>query len=72
MKYSYIFIPAGTIGVGLGYYLYFRDKKKSAACGCPMRSGKLNLIILTFATIMVLLSVVVNLFPEFIAPLLEG
>jgi len=72
MKYSNILIPTGVIGVGLGYFLYFRDKKKSAACGCPMRSGKLNLTILTFATLMVLLSVVFNLFPELIAPLSEG
>ena len=72
MKYSNIFIPTGVIGVGLGFYLYLRDKKKSAACGCPMRSGKLNLTILMFATLMVFLSVVFNLFPELIAPLLEG
>jgi len=72
MKYSNIFIPTGVIGVGLGFYLYIRDKKKSAACGCPMRSGKLNLTILIFATLMVLLSVVFNLFPELIAPLFEG
>ena len=72
MKYSSIFIPTGVIGVGLGYFLYFRDKKKSAACGCPMRSGKLNLTILIFATLMVLLSVIFNLFPELIAPLFEG
>jgi hypothetical protein len=28
MKYSNIFIPIGVIGVGLGYFLYFRQKKK--------------------------------------------
>jgi hypothetical protein len=72
MKYSNIFIPIGVIGVGLGYFLYFRQKKKSAACGCPMPAGKFNLTILIFATIMVVLSVVFNVFPEFIAPLLEG
>ena len=71
MKYSNIFIPIGVIGVGLGYFLYFRQKKKSAACGCPMPAGKLNLTILIFATIVVVLSVVFNVFPEFIAPLLE-
>jgi hypothetical protein len=32
MKYSYVFIPAGVIGVGLGYFLYFREKKKNHAC----------------------------------------
>ncbi len=72
MKYSNIFIPIGVIGVGLGYFLYFRQKKKSAACGCPMPSKKLNLTILIFATILVVLSVVFNVFPEIIAPIFEG
>ena len=72
MKYSNIFIPIGVIGVGLGYFLYFRQKKKSAACGCPMPAGKLNLTILIFATIVVVLSFVFNVFPELIAPLLGG
>jgi hypothetical protein len=72
MKYSYVFIPAGVIGVGLGYFLYFREKKKNAACGCPMPAGKLNLTILIFATIVVVLSVVFNVFPGLIAQLFEG
>ena len=72
MKYSNIFTPIGVIGVSLGYFLYFREKKKSTACGCPMRSKKLNLTILIFATILIVLSVVFNLFPEFIAALFEG
>ncbi len=71
MKYSYVFIPAGVIGVGLGYFLYFREKKKNAACGCPMPAGKLNLTILIFATIVVVLSVVFNVFPGLIAQLFE-
>jgi len=72
MKYSHILIPLGVIGVGFGYYMFFRDKKISAACGCPMRAGRLNLAILIFATIVVILSVVFNVFPGLIAPLLEG
>ncbi len=72
MKYSNIFIPIGVMGVSLGYFLYFREKKKSAACGCPMRSKKLNLTILILATILVVLSFVFNVFPEFFAPLFEG
>jgi hypothetical protein len=72
MKYSNIFIPIGVIGVGSGYFLYFRQKKKSAACGCPMPAGKLNLTILIFATILVVLSFVFNVFPGLIAPLFEG
>ena len=72
MKYSNIFIPTGVIGVGLGYFLYFRQKKKSAACGCPMPAGKLNLTILIFATIVVVIAIAFNTFPELIALLFAG
>jgi len=72
MKYSYIFIPIGVIGVGLGYFFYFREKKKCTALACPMSAGKLNIINLIFATVVVVMSIVFNVFPEIIAPLLGG
>ncbi len=72
MKYSYIFIPIGVVGVSLGYFLYFRDKKKNKACGCLMPAGRLNLVILIFATVVVVVAIIFNTFPELIAPLLEG
>ena len=72
MKYSYVFIPAGVIGVSLGYFLYFREMKKNAACGCPMPAGKLNLTILIFATIVVVIAIAFNTFPELIALLYAG
>lgn len=72
MKYSYIFIPIGVVGVGLGYFFYFREKKKCATRACPMPAGKLNIIILIFATVVVVTAIVFNTFPEMIAPLLGG
>lgn len=72
MKYSYIFIPAGTIGLGLGYFLYFREKKKCDVKACKMAGGKLNLIILIGATALVVTAIAFDLFPEIIAPILGG
>ncbi|MEE9531372.1 MAG: hypothetical protein V3W52_10285 [Syntrophobacteria bacterium] len=72
MKYSYIFIPMGVVGVGLGYFFYFQEKKKCNAVQCRMAAGRLNLTVLIFATIVVLVSIVLNIFPELIGPLLAG
>ncbi len=69
MKYSYIFIPTGVIGVGLGYIFYFREKQRCHAVACRMAAGKLNLIALIFSTAVVFAAIVFNMFPEFIAPL---
>jgi hypothetical protein len=70
MKYSYIFIPVGSIGLGLGYFLYLREKKKCDARACKMAGGKLNLIILIGATVLVVTAIAFELFPEIIAPIL--
>jgi mercuric ion transport protein len=70
MKYSYIFIPIGVTGVSLGYYFYFREKKKCKALACRMAGGRLNLISLIMATAIVLVAIVINLFPGRIAQLL--
>jgi heme/copper-type cytochrome/quinol oxidase subunit 4 len=72
MKYSYIFIPLGIMGLGLGYFLYFREKKKCDAKACKMAGGRLNLIILIGATIVVMTAIAFDLFPEIIAPILGG
>ena len=72
MKYSYIYIPIGVIGVGLGYFFYFREKKKCDALSCRMAAGKFNLVVLIFATVLVVTAIVFTVFPEFIAPLLMG
>ncbi|MGD8228598.1 MAG: hypothetical protein PVH82_15940 [Desulfobacteraceae bacterium] len=72
MKYSYIFIPVGVIGVSLGYYFYFREKRKCKALACQMAGGRLNLISLIMATAIVVMAIVINLFSERIGPLIAG
>ena len=70
MRYSYIFIPIGIIGVSLGYFFYFREKKKCDALSCRMAAGKFNLIMLVFSTIVVVVAIVFSIFPGVVAPLL--
>lgn len=72
MKYSNIFIPIGVVGVGLGYFFYFREKRRCNAMACRMAGGRFNLIALLFATVVVLMAIVLNIFPEFVASLLAG
>jgi mercuric ion transport protein len=72
MKYSTIFIPIGVIGVSLGYWFYFREKRKCKALACRMAGGRLNLISLIMATTIVVIAIVINLFPERIAQVLAG
>ncbi|MBW2148697.1 MAG: hypothetical protein JRG73_20005 [Deltaproteobacteria bacterium] len=72
MKYSTIFVPLGVLGVGLGYFFYFQEKRRCRTLACPMKRGTFHLIILIISTLMVSAAVLLNLFPETSALILTG
>jgi hypothetical protein len=72
MRYSYIFIPAGIVGVTVGYILFFREKGKCRAKGCQMVGKNVNLSFLIIATVMVVIAALLQIFPEFTASLITG
>lgn len=61
MQYRSIFLPAGLIGVGLGYYLYLGEKRRCSGIGCAFAGGKFNLILLLLATAIVAAALVLDL-----------
>lgn len=72
MQYRSVFLPAGVLGVGLGYYFYFQEKRGCSGAGCIMVGGKLNLILLCFATAIVALTLVLDFFPQFASEILQA
>lgn len=72
MRYSYFFIPLGAVGLSLGYFLYFREKRRCKSTACRMAGGKLNLIVLIFASLVVMTAIAFALLPEILAPILVG
>jgi len=70
MQYRAIFIPAGIIGVALGWLLYFRERKRCTAMACRMAGGPLNLGLLLFATLLIAGAVALDQFPNLTADLL--
>lgn len=70
MQYRAIFIPLGVIGVGLGWFLLLRERKRCTAMACRMAGGALNLGLLLLATLLVAGAVVLDQFPNFTADLL--
>ncbi len=70
MQYRAIFIPAGIIGVALGWLLYFRECKRCTAMACRMAGGYLNMGLLLLASILVAGAVILDQFPNFTADLL--
>ncbi len=64
MQYRPLFLPLGILGVGLGYYLYFREKRRCDVQGCRMAGSRLNLTLIAVATAMLAIELTFVLFPE--------
>lgn len=71
-KYSYVFIPLGVAGVITGYLLFFREKRRCDMEGCRMAGKTVNLILLMIATVVVTISILLQIFPEFTSSLITG
>ena len=63
MQYRNIFVPVGVVGVGIGYYLYFKEKRRCSSIGCSFVGRKTNLALLVVATLMVASALLLDFFP---------
>ncbi len=72
MQYQPLFLPLGILGVGLGYYLYFREKRRCETLGCRMAGSRLNLTLLIVASLMLAVEVGFVMFPEALWSLMMG
>ena len=72
MKYSSIFIPAGILGTGTGYYLYFRERRRCHRLACRMVGGRLNLILLVLSALVLGVSVTLTALPDYTAHLIAS
>ena len=72
MQYRTIFLPLGVIGLALGYYLYFREKRRCATLSRTFAGGKINLALLFLATVTVAGALLLDIFPELTSNILQG
>ena len=76
MQYRWILIPAGVLGVGLGFALYVLERRRCAQLACRMAGSRLILGLLVAASLVVSTAIFLDQFPEMasdlIARLTEG
>ena len=70
MRYRWLLIPAGIVGVATGFVLYFRERRRCAALACRMAGGRITLALLVVASLVVGTSIVLDRFPGFTSDLL--
>jgi hypothetical protein len=72
MQFQPVLLPIGLLGVGVGYFLYFREKRRCQALGCQMVGSRFNLALLIIASLMLAIDVLFVVFPEALWSLMMG
>jgi len=70
MRYRWLLIPAGVIGVTTGFVLYVRERRRCNALACRMAGSRVTLALLIVAGLVVATSIVLDRFPEMSSDLL--
>ena len=70
MRYRWLLIPAGVIGVTTGFVLYVRERGRCNALACRMAGSRVTLMLLIVAGLVVATSIVLDRFPEMSSDLL--
>src|SRR5437870_8758635 len=70
MRYRWLLIPAGIAGVLAGVALYVRERRRCDALACRMAGSRITLVALALAALVVILSIVLDRFPELTSDLL--
>src|SRR6266404_1681548 len=70
MRYRWLLVPAGIIGIIAGFVLYLRERRRCDAMACRMAGSRITLALLILASLVVATTIVLDRFPEFTSDLL--
>ena len=70
MRYRWLLIPAGVLGIAAGFVLYARERRRCHTLGCRMAGSRVTLAVLLVASMIVATSIVLDRFPELTSDLL--
>jgi hypothetical protein len=70
MPYRGFLIPAGVLGVGAGFALYARERRRCDALGCRMAGSRIMLVLLVVASLVVVTTIALDQFPGVTSDLL--
>ncbi len=70
MRYRWLLVPAGIIGVTASFILFLRERRRCDALACRMAGSRTTLALLILAGFVVTTTIVLDRFPEFTSDLL--
>ena len=72
MRYEWITLPLGVLGLLTAWILYFRDKKRCEARACRFVGRRSRLVFLGGATFVVGAALLLRLFPSWTSAILQA
>lgn len=72
MRYEWITLPLGLVGLAGAWALYFRQQRRCATQSCQFAGRRLNQVLLGVATLVVAVALLLKLFPSWTASLLQS
>lgn len=71
MRYEWITLPAGVLGLGGAHVVYLSHRRQCAATGCRFVGERTTRAVLGLATLVVVTAILLRLFPSWTAALLQ-
>ena len=72
MQYEWITMPLGVLGLGGAWWVYFRQERRCESEACRFVGQRLNQLLLSIATIVVIAALLLKLFPSWTASLMQS
>src|SRR5262249_39302800 len=71
MQYRWLLVPAGIIGIVVGFALYVRERRRCDAMACRMAGSRITLAVLIVASVVVTTAIGLDRFPGFTSDVLR-
>ncbi len=71
MRYQWITLPLGVVGLSGAYALYFRNRRPCQIEGCRLVGQRVNQVLLAIATTVVVAALLLRIFPSWTGWLLQ-
>lgn len=72
MRYEWITLPLGVVGVGGAWWLYLRQQRRCATAVCEFVGGRSTLVVLVIASLVVVVALLLKIFPAWTASLMHS
>lgn len=71
MRYEWLTLPAGVVGLGGAYTVYLSRRRQCATTGCRFVGQRTTQAVLGLATLVVVTAILLRVFPSWTAALLQ-